>query len=66
MDNNSVMVASLYSLDGKLMVCKNMGISQKGYNRIELGEMFQTLSSGIYLLVIQTGGKASVTKAIKQ
>lgn len=65
MDNNSAMRASLYSLDGKLLVCKIIGVSQKGYNRIELGEMFQPIASGTYLLVVQTGGKVFTAKVIK-
>lgn len=64
-NNNSIMMASLYSLDGKQLIYKNIGVSQKGYNRIELGELFQPLSSGTYLLVIQTNGKAFTSKAVK-
>ncbi|MBR4468247.1 MAG: T9SS type A sorting domain-containing protein [Bacteroidales bacterium] len=57
--------AKVYSLDGKLLVNKNLGDTQVGLNRIELGEMFQNLSSGSYLLVIQVAERTHVAKVIK-
>lgn len=57
--------AKVFSLDGKLLVNKNLGTSQIGYNRIEIGELFQSLSSGNYIFVIQAAGKNFVAKVVK-
>ena len=57
--------AKVYSVDGKLLVNKNLGTSQIGLNRIEIGELFQGLSSGNYLLVFQAGGKTFDAKVVK-
>lgn len=57
--------AKVYSIDGKLLANKNLGINQIGINRIALGEMFQSLTSGNYLLVIQTSDKTAVAKVVK-
>ena len=64
-ENIGVMFAKVYSIDGKLLVNKNLGQSQTGLNRIRIGEMFQSLSNGNYLLVIQTADKSFVAKVIK-
>ena len=65
LEKEGPLYASIYSIDGKLMSNKVIGFCPKGLNRIELGELFQQLSSGTYLLVVKTAGKAMVTKAIK-
>ena len=58
--------AMVYSLDGKLLVNKDLGDTQVGLNRIEIGEMFQNLTSGTYLLAIRTPEKTFVAKTVKQ
>ena len=65
LEKEGPLYASIYSIDGKLMSNKVIGFCPKGLNRIELGMLFQQLSSGTYLLVVKTAGKAMVTKAIK-
>ena len=58
--------AKVYSIDGKFLVHKDLGNTQAGINRIEIGEWFQNLTSGTYLLVISTPKNTCVTKVIKQ
>ena len=55
----------VYSLDGKLLVNKNLGNAQLGLHRIEIGDMFQNLTSGAYLIVIQSNAKTFVAKVVK-
>lgn len=57
--------ANLYSVDGKLLADKNLGDAQIGLNRIEIGDLFQNLTNGTYLLVIRTPEKTFVAKIIK-
>ena len=57
--------AMVYSLDGKLLVNKDLGNTQAGLNRIEIGEMFQYLSSGTYLFVVKMAENTLVAKIIK-
>jgi hypothetical protein len=57
--------AKVYSIEGKLLVNKNLGFTQTGLNRIEIGELFQSLSSGSYLLVVQAAGRTRVAKVVK-
>ena len=57
--------AKVYSIDGKLLANKNLGIGQTGINRVAIGELFQSLASGNYLLVIQTSDKTAVAKVVK-
>lgn len=57
--------AKVYSIDGKLLVNKNLGQSSKGSNRIAIGEMFSPMSSGTYMLVIQAVGKTFVAKVVR-
>ena len=59
-------MAMAYSIDGKLLVNKNLGIVHIGLNRIEIGEMFQNLTSGTYLFVLGTAEKSFVAKIVKQ
>ena len=56
---------STYSIDGKILKNKSIGHFQTGLNRIEIGEMFQSLTSGTYLLVIRTPEKTFVAKIVK-
>ena len=58
--------AKVYSIDGKFLVNKNLGKAQTGINRIEIGEWFQYLISGTYLLVIKTSKNTFVAKVVKQ
>lgn len=64
-ENVCNLFAKVYSMDGKILVNKNLGNTQAGLNRIEIGEMFQNLSSGTYLFVIKTAEKTFVTKIVK-
>jgi hypothetical protein len=64
-DQDCIMTICLYSLDGKQLFNKNLGAIQKGINRIEIGEMFQNLSSGTYLFVVRTANKTFANKVIK-
>lgn len=57
--------AIVYSMDGKLLVNKDLGNTQVGLNRIEVGEMFQNLTKGTYLFVIRTAEKTFVAKIVK-
>ena len=59
------MSAKVYALDGRLMVNKNLGNAQIGINRIGIGEMFQNLPSGGYLLAIETAERTFVAKTVK-
>lgn len=64
-EQSGMMTANLYSLEGKLLANKNLGVVQKGINHIEIGEMFQNLSSGTYLFVVRNADKIFATKVIK-
>ncbi len=64
-EQSGMMTANLYSLEGKLLANKNLGVVQKGINHIEIGEMFQSLSSGTYLFVVRNADKIFATKVIK-
>ena len=57
--------AMVYSIDGKLLVNKDLGTTQTGLNRIEIGDMFQHLTNGTYLFVVRTAEKTFVAKIIK-
>ena len=61
----SELSAKVYSVDGRLLVNKNLGNAQVGTNRIEVGALFPSLSSGNYLLVIQVSGGTTVAKVVK-
>jgi len=64
-ENAGVLFAKVYSIDGKLLFDKNLGKTQIGLNRIEIGDTFQNLTSGTYLLVISTPKNTFVAKIIK-
>ena len=59
------LTANIYSMNGKLLVNKPLGYAQTGINRIEIGELFQQLVSGTYLLVVKNAGKRIATKVVK-
>ena len=59
------LTANIYSMNGKLLVNKPLGYAQTGINRIEIGEMFENLTNGTYLLVIRTPKKTFVAKIVK-
>ena len=65
LDSDGVAWAKVYSMDGKMLVDKYLGTAHSGDNRFAIGEMFAPLSSGVYLLVIQTGSKTFVAKVIR-
>ena len=64
-ENVCDLAAKVYSIEGKLLTNKNLGKTQIGLNHIEIGDLFQNLTSGTYLLVIRTPEKTFVTKIIK-
>ena len=64
-ENVCILFAKVYSMDGKLLVNKNLGNAQAGLNRVEIGGLFQNLSSGTYLFVIKTAEKSFVAKIVK-
>ena len=59
------LIAKVYSLDGKLLINNNLGNTQIGLNRIEIGEIFQSLSSGTFIILFQVEGKTAVAKVVK-
>ena len=59
------LIAIVYTLDGKLLSSNDLGKVQTGTHRIGLGEMFQSLPCGNYLLVIQDSRRTSVAKVVK-
>ena len=65
LESSCNMFAKIYSLDGKLLVDKNLGNVQAGFNRIEIGEMFQTLAQGSYLLLLRGSNQQFAAKVIK-
>lgn len=65
LNQDGLVMASVYSLDGKLMVNKNLGTAQKGINRFEIGQLFSSLSSGAYVVVFNTAGQSFATKVFK-
>jgi hypothetical protein len=58
-------VAKVYSINGKLLVGKNLGFVHVGSNHIALGELFEPLAKGAYLLVVQGGGQTFSAKVIR-
>lgn len=56
--------AYVYSLEGKTQTAKDLGLLIQGVNRIAVGELFQGLPKGVYLLVIQCGGRNYPVKVI--
>lgn len=64
-ENASSYTAKVYSIDGKLLIDKNLGPFSSGTHHIALGEMFQSLAKGPYLLVIQGGEQTFSAKLIR-
>ena len=64
LEKSCVLFAKVYSIDGKLLIERTLGNVPSGMNRIEIGEWFQSLAQGSYILVIQGGGKSFVAKVI--
>ena len=60
------LTATVYSMEGKKLGAKPFGRLQSGLHRIEIGEMFQHLSSGTYLLVVRNGRNEFTAKVVKQ
>ena len=58
-------VASIYSIEGRMMGNRSLGRLQAGFNRIAVGEMFEGLARGQYLFVIRVGNQTTVVKVIK-
>lgn len=64
-EQRGMMTVYLFSIDGKLLANKNLGIVQKGINRFDIGGLFSSSSSGTYLLVFKTASQTFTTKVIK-
>lgn len=62
---NCSLKARVYTLDGKLCVDKHIGVSHSGTKRIAIGELFQPLKKGVYLLMIQGGKQSFSAKVIR-
>ena len=65
MEKAGHLTACVYSLDGRLLINNPLGYTQKGINRIEIGEMFQQLASGTYLFVVKNAERRIAAKVIK-
>ena len=65
LENNGIVLARVYSTEGKLLANKYLGIAHAGTNQFAIGEMLAPLSSGTYLLVFQASGKTFVAKVIR-
>ena len=65
-ENVCNLFAKVCSIDGKLLVNKDLGKAQVGLNRIEIRDLFQHLTSGTYLLFIGMPEKPFVAKIVKQ
>ncbi len=65
MDDDCILMLNIVSSEGKLLVNKNLGYHLSGITRIELGEVFQPLAKGIYLLVIQGENQYYYAKVIR-
>lgn len=59
------MVAKVYSTEGKLLKNVEFGLLPSGLHYVALGNLMESLSGGIYLLVIQNGQNTWVSKMIK-
>lgn len=65
LENESRLMAKVYSMDGKLMVNKDFGYCQMGVSRFNIGKMFETLSNGTYLIAFTIGNQTFVEKVIR-
>lgn len=59
------LMATVYSIDGKLLASKDLGIAAQGMMRFEIGDLFATLPSGTYLLIVTAAEKPFVAKVVK-
>ena len=66
LDHVCNLIGNVYAVDGKPLVVKNLGNTQAGLNRIEIGDMFQNLTQGTYLFVLTTPEQTFVAKIVKQ
>lgn len=64
-EQRGMMTVYLYSIDGKLLANKNLGVIRKGTNRFDVGGLFSSVGSGAYLLVFKTASQTFTTKVIK-
>lgn len=58
------LTASVYSSDGKLLNSKHITNLETGLNRIEVGEMFQGLVKGTYLITFSTARQTMAAKVV--
>lgn len=65
LQNDGVLFADIYSLDGKLLVNKRLGNARVGLNRFEIGELFEGLAKGQYVFVIRAGHRTKALKVVK-
>ena len=65
LENEGVLSARVYAMDGKLLVSNGLGAVRSGINRMAIGEWFAPLPSGTYLLVFEVNGETFVTKVVK-
>ena len=65
LDEGSHWQAKVYSIEGKLMVNKDLGILPAGSHRVPVGEMFLTLPHGTYLVVFNGQSKTMVAKVVR-
>ena len=65
LDKTCDLTATVYSIDGKNLGSKHFHQLQAGYNHIEIGALFQSVSDGYYLLVISTPETSFVAKIVK-
>lgn len=54
----------IYSLEGKVMGHRDFGKYLAGNARLEVGDMFQDLAKGSYLLVVRNAGRSYTTKVL--
>lgn len=64
MDEVGDLTVLVYSIEGKLLVDKSLGRVSKGLNRFGIGDLFQGLAKGNYLLVLSGKGKSFATKVM--
>jgi len=64
MEQGGLLNAMVFSMDGKLMVNKDLGYHPAGNNRIEIGGMFEGLSKGQYLMVIRSTERTYTAKIV--
>ncbi len=65
LNQKGLVMASIYSMEGKLLANKNLGFAEKGINHFEIGELFSSLCSGTYVIVFKAADQTFSTKVIK-